>query len=149
VAPFIIAMMLAMVQVTVIFLAKGYLEAATEAGARLVLTNQVNGMTQVQFHTAICSKITALFTCGNLIVDLNQAPSSVVAMSSAMPQFTSKGTLVNPTNFSIMPSPAKMMLIVMYQWPVFGGPLGLNFANMGNGMLLMVSTQVFQMEPVT
>jgi hypothetical protein len=37
----------------------------------------------------------------------------------------------------------------MYQWPVFGGPLGLNFATLGNGTLLMVSTQVFQIEPPT
>ena len=40
-----------------------------------------------------------------------------------------------------------MLLVVMYPWPVYGGPLGLNFANMGNGKMLMTSTQVFRIEP--
>ena len=149
VSPIIIALLFSMVQVSVIFLAKFYLEAAAEAGARLVLTNQVNGMTQAQFQTAICGEITALFTCGNIIVQLEQAPSSAAGMATAMPQFNAKGTLTNPTTFSLAPSPSKMMLVVMYQWPVFGGPLGLNFATLGNGTLLMVSTQVFQIEPPT
>ncbi len=40
-----------------------------------------------------------------------------------------------------------MLLVVMYPWPVYGGPLGLNFSNMGNGKMLMTSTQVFRIEP--
>jgi hypothetical protein len=40
-----------------------------------------------------------------------------------------------------------MLLVVMYPWPVYGGPLGLNFSNMGNGKMLMTSTQVFRTEP--
>lgn len=147
VSPIIIALLFCMVQVSVIFLAKFYLESAAEAGARLVLTNQVNAMTQAQFQTAICSEITALFTCANLIVQLEQAPATAAAMTAAMPQFNANGTLLNPTNFSLAASPSKMMLVVMYQWPVFGGPLGLNFATFGNGTLLIASTQVFQIEP--
>jgi len=41
-----------------------------------------------------------------------------------------------------------MLLVVMYPWPVFGGPLGLNFANLGNGAMLMASTQIFRVEPL-
>jgi hypothetical protein len=41
-----------------------------------------------------------------------------------------------------------MLLVVMYPWPVYGGPLGLNFANLGNGAMLMSSTQVFRIEPL-
>ncbi len=40
-----------------------------------------------------------------------------------------------------------MLLVVMYPWPVYGGPLGLNFANLGSGQMLMTSTQVFRIEP--
>jgi hypothetical protein len=35
----------------------------------------------------------------------------------------------------------------MYDWPVFGGPLGLGLANQGNGTFLMVGTAVFKTEP--
>ena len=146
-APIIIAVILAILQVAVIFLAKAYLETATEAASRFVMTNQANSLTQAQFKTQLCNNISALFTCANLIVDLQQAPSTASQMSVAMPQFNANGVLTTPASYSVAAAPAKMMLIVMYQWPVFGGPLGLNFANMGNGTLLMSSTQIFQIEP--
>ena len=46
------------------------------------------------------------------------------------------------------PTPGQIgVLQVMYQWPVIGLPLGWNFANLGNGTYLMMSTQVFRVEP--
>lgn len=149
VAPIIIALLLAALQVALIFLAKAYLETAAEAAARFIMTNQANSMTQAQFNTQVCNEIGALFNCANLIVEVEPAPASASLMSSAMPTFNASGQLTNPTSFSISPAPANMMLIVMYQWPVFGGPLGLNFASLGNGTVLMTSTQVFQIEPPT
>jgi Flp pilus assembly protein TadG len=148
-APVIVAVILATLQVAVIFLAKAYLETATEAASRFVMTNQSNSLSQAQFKTQLCNNISALFTCAKLIVELQQAPSTASQMSAAMPQFDANGTLTTPARYSIASAPAKMMLIVMYQWPVFGGPLGLNFANMGNGTLLMSSTQIFQIEPAS
>jgi Flp pilus assembly protein TadG len=148
VVPLAIAIVLATVQVGVIFLAQSYLEYVAETGARLVLTNQAanNNWTQAQFAAQICSDVQALFNCNNLIVELEQAPSSAANMAAAMPQFDSNGNLTNPTSYSVLPAPAKMMLVVMYQWPVIGGPLGLNFGSLGNGNFLLVSTQVFQVE---
>jgi Flp pilus assembly protein TadG len=153
-SPMVIAIFLATLQMAIIFLAKAYLETAAESAARFVMTNQANSMTQAQFQTQVCNEmttngVTALFNCANLIVELEQAPSSVSQMSAAMPQFNAAGALTNPTSFSIAAAPAKMMLIVMYQWPTFGGPLGLNFSSLGNGSLLMTSTQIFQIEPAT
>ena len=146
-APLVIAVILAALEVAVIFLAKSYLETATEAAARFVMTNQANSMTPAQFQTQVCNQIGALFNCANLIVELEPAPTSATQMSSAMPQFNASGALTNPTSFSIAAAPSKMMLIVMYQWPVFGGLGGLNFGSLGNGTLLMTSTQIFQIEP--
>ena len=148
-APVIIAVILATLQIAVIFLAKAYLETATEAASRFVMTNQANSLTQAQFKTQVCNNISALFTCANLIVELQQAPSSASQMSTAMPQFNANGVLTTATSYSVAAAPAKMMLIVMYRWPVFGVPPGLNFANMGNGTLLMSSTQIFQIEPTS
>ena len=72
-------------------------------------------------------------------------------MAAAMPQFNANGSLQTASlSYSITSAvaPAKMMLVIMYQWPVIGMPsFGFNFANMGNGTYLLVSTQVFQVEP--
>jgi hypothetical protein len=36
---------------------------------------------------------------------------------------------------------------VMYQWPVFGGPLGFNLSNLPNGNRLIMAAAAFQNEP--
>ena len=67
-------------------------------------------------------------------------------MAAAMPQFDVNGNLTNPTPYQLQDAPAKMMLVVMYQWPTIAGPLGVSFGSLGNGNFLLVSTQVFQVE---
>src|SRR3954470_24386050 len=101
VSPILIAIILATVQVAVIFIAQSYMETISEAGMRIVLTNQANTLTQAQFQSAICAKITALLSCANMIIDVEPAPSSAANMAAAMPQFDSTGKLVNPTNYSL------------------------------------------------
>ena len=145
VAPLFIALILATLQVGIVFLAKSYLETGAEQGARLVLTNQAvttsNGvttpMTQAQFQAAICAQFIALFNCSQLIVQLEPLPSTATSLNSLVPQFNSNGTLKNPTTYATGSSGENMLLIVMYPWPVFGGPLGLSFASLGNGTLLL------------
>jgi hypothetical protein len=36
---------------------------------------------------------------------------------------------------------------VMYQWPVFGGPLGFTLSNLSNGNRLIMASAAFQNEP--
>lgn len=151
--PVFAALMLITFQVAIIYTAGAYLETVSEAGARLVMTNQAGtaGWTASQFQTQICAQISALFNCSNLIVSLELAPSSASGMAAAMPQFNADGSLQTSSTAYALSSavaPAKMMLVVMYQWPVIGMPsMGFNFSNMGNGTFLLVSTQVFQVEP--
>jgi Flp pilus assembly protein TadG len=149
VVPIIIAILLATAQIGVIFIAQAYLNEVAEAGMRTVLTNQANNLTKSQFATAICGNVAALFNCNNLIVALQQAPTTAAAMSTAMPQFDTNGNLTQQTTYNVAPAPAQMLLVVMYQWPVIGGPLGLKFGGLGNGAYLLVSTQVFMIEPPT
>lgn len=153
VMPMLVAILLVTIQVAVIFIAQSYLETVAEAGMRMVLTNQAQsaGFTQAQFQSAICANVTALFNCNNLIIALEPAPANAASMSASMPQFDSNGNLTAtpPYNIAAMVPGAKGMLVVMYQWPVLGGPLGLSFSSLGNGALLLVATQVFQIEPST
>ncbi len=101
--PVFAALMLATFQVAIVFTAEAYLETISEAGARLVLTNQANSMTQSQFQTAICNQVSAMFNCGNLIVALQQAPASASGIAAVMPQFNAMGQLLNPTTYVLAP----------------------------------------------
>ncbi|MGD0565684.1 MAG: TadE/TadG family type IV pilus assembly protein [Roseiarcus sp.] len=145
IVPFFIVTMLATVQTAVIYLANAYLETAAEDAARLVLTNQTGSMTAAQFQTALCNNITALFTCSNIMVSLSPA-TSTTSISTAAPTFNANGTLANSLPYT-QPVPGQIAVLqVLYQWPVIGLPLGWNFANLGNGTYLMMSTQVFMVE---
>jgi hypothetical protein len=102
-------------------------------------------MTAAQFKAAVCSEITTLFTCGNIMVSLAPA-ASTTSISTAAPAFKANGTLQNALPFTMPSSGQIAVLQVIYQWPVIGLPLGWNFANLGNGTFLMMSTQVFTVE---
>ncbi len=145
VAPIFIVLIFATAQAAIIYLANAYLETAAEEAARLVLTNQAGSMTAAQFQTALCGNITTLFTCSNVMINLAPATSDTSIVTAA-PTFNSNGTLANPLTYTQPTLGQVAVLQVLYQWPVIGLPLGWNFANLGNGTHLMMSTQVFIVE---
>ena len=153
VSPIFIAVVLATLQAGSIFLVKGFFESSAEEAARVVLTNQTDAstFTAAQFQTEICNQLTALFNCGDVSVELEPLPAGTTNLSALLPTFDSNGNLVGTPTVDVGSNSAvpgtDMLLVVMYPWPVYGGPLGLNFANMGNGKMLMTSTQVFRIEP--
>jgi len=157
VAPIFIVLIFATAQTAIIYLANAYLETATEDAARMVLTNNAvvtttsgtttttTPMTAAQFQSAVCNNIGALFTCSSIMVGLAPA-TSTTSISTAAPTFNSNGTLANTLPYTL-PIPGQIAVLqVLYQWPVVGLPLGFNFANLGNGTYLMMSTQVFMVE---
>ena len=152
VSPILLAVMLATLQAATIFLVKAFFESAAEGGARIVLTNQTESLTVAQFQTQICAQLTALFNCSQVTVSLTPLPTGTTNLSSLLPQFDSHGNLIGTPIIDVGANAGAagtdMLLTVMYPWPVYGGPLGLNFSNLGNGKMLMTSTQVFRIEPL-
>ncbi len=147
-APIFIALILATAQIAIIYLANAYLETAAEDAARMVMTNQTTSMSATQFQTALCQNITTLFTCGKIMVSLTPA-ASTTSISTAAPTFNANGTLKSSLPYT-PPTPGQIAVLqVLYQWPVIGAPLGFTFGNLGNGAYLMMSTQVFMVEPQT
>jgi Flp pilus assembly protein TadG len=149
--PIFIGVVLATLQAGSIFLAKAFFESGAETAARVVLTNQTSSLTAAQFKTEICNQLTALFNCGQVTVELEPVPAGTTNIGTLLPTFDSHGNLVGTPTVDVGANAAAsgtdMLLVVMYPWPVYGGPLGLNFSNMGNGKMLMTSTQVFRIEP--
>ncbi len=150
--PIFIAVVLATLQAASIFLVKAFFESAAEEAARVVLTNQTETLTVAQFQTEVCNQLTALFSCAQVTVELEPLPAGTTNLGSLLPQFNVNGTLVSTPPVDVGASAGSagtdMLLVVMYPWPVYGGPLGLNFANLGSGQMLMTSTQVFRIEPL-
>jgi hypothetical protein len=117
-----------------------------------VLTNQVSTLTASQFQTEVCNQLTTLFNCSQVVVELEPLPPGTSNLTALLPQFNASGLLQGTPAVDVGAAAGTpgtdMLLVVMYPWPVFAGPLGLSFASLGAGQMLMSSTQVFRIEPL-
>ena len=159
-APFF-ALVIAILDLGLIFTAQAALETATEESARLVLTGQAatEGLTASTFKQTVCSRLPGAFTCGGttagsggytmtgVMVDLETATAFSSANTSAPTLTYSGGNVTNVWQFQAGSPGSIEVMRVMYQWPVFPGPLSLNFANLSNGTYLLMATAVFRNEP--
>jgi hypothetical protein len=78
-----------------------------------------------------------------------QTANSFSAANTAMPTLTFNGQGAVTNSWSWQPgNPGDIVVMrVMYQWPVFLGPLGLGLSNESNGKLLLMATTAFKNEP--
>ena len=153
VAPLVIALILGAIQIAVIYLAQTELENAAEQAARIVRTKAPASAlaSQTSFKNAVCGDLAALFTCSDVMVDLQKETvcanaSDRLTMTPPTLTYNSSGQVTNTWNYDPGSSGTLEILRVMYQWPIFAGPLGLVFSDLANGTLLLSSTQVFQNE---
>ncbi len=147
--PFL-AIIVALFQIGVVYVAQQELETAVEQSGRLVLTGQAQsqGLTQQQFQQAVCGNLPALFNCAGVMVDMQTAQNFAAANTGA-PQITfdKQGKVNNQWQFAPGAAGSVVVLRVMYLWPMVSGPMNLNLANVSNGTRLLMATAVFKNEP--
>ena len=142
-------LLLASLQLGIIFFANQALQSAAMKSARELMTGSVQdaGLSQSQFQAKVCANATVLFNCNNIMVDVESASSySSISTTPLTPTYDANG---NVTNMSFSPGGAGDIVIlrVMYSWPVVAGPLLPGLANESNGNRLLVATSVFKNEP--
>src|SRR5689334_1090902 len=91
--PIFIGVVLATLQAGTIFLAKAFFESGAEQAARVVLTNQTGSLSVAQFHAEVCSQLTALFNCGDVVVELEPLPAGTANLKALLPTFDSNGNI--------------------------------------------------------
>lgn len=148
-APFL-ALVIAMFQTALVFLAGRVLDQVVSDSGRYVMTGQAqtSNMSQAQFANYVCQNTYSLFNCSNFMINV-QNYSSFSAASTAAPTLTynSQGQVTNKWAYS-PGNPGDIVVVqVMYQWPIVLGPLGFNLANLPNGERLLIASAVFKNEP--
>jgi len=146
----LIALLIATLQVSLVFFAQQNLETTTEKATRQLLTGQAQGagMTQSQFKTAVCSKLAAFMKCANVLVDVQKvADFNSADTSSPTITYDSNGNVTNAWVYA--PGGAGQITVVriMYVWNVSKGPLGFDLSTLSNGKRLLIATAVFKTEP--
>ena len=153
VAPMFFALIFAILETALYFFAGQVLEIGTQDTARLLFTNQAQGvMSQQQFHDNLCNRISVLMSCSSLYVDVKSFSSFTAITSSDLADpIDSSGNFVN--NFTYQSSNPGDTVVVraFYQWPLFVTGLGYNIANIGRGTSsssrLLTATAAFRVEP--
>lgn len=145
--PFLM-MLFAIFETALVFFANQTLETAVQDSARQIMTGQLQmaGKTAAQFKTDICQRITALFTCDGIDIDVKSYPSfATVDVSKPV---DSSGNYVKLTRFE--PGNAGNIVVVRgtYRWPLFVTGLGFSLGDVdGKSKKLMVATAAFRNEP--
>jgi Flp pilus assembly protein TadG len=148
-APFL-ALIIALIQTFLVFFAQASLESVVQQSSRLILTGQVQSqkMQKDDFKQAVCKQAVILFSCGGLMVDVQVANTWSSANTSAPTlTFDTRGQVTNGWQFNAGAAGDIVVVRVMYQWPVFLGPLGFNLSNLSTGNRLIMASAAFQNEP--
>jgi len=150
VAPIFIGVLISVLQTGIFFFAQETLQAAAMQSGRLFMTGQAqsSGMTQTQFINQVCPSIQALFNCNQLMVDV-QSYTSFSGANTGSPTLTynSQGQVTNNWAFSPGTQGQVVVLRLIYQWPLIGGPFQLILPNLSNGTALMMGVSAFRVEP--
>lgn len=145
-APFF-AVLIAILETCLVFLAQEVLQSATNQAARLIMTGQAQSqnLSAAQYQQKVCGLASALFTCSGLYVNVKTF-ASFSSMTQPSPLQNGKFQSTN-MNFS-MGGPGDIEMVqVFYQWPVILAPLGFDLSNMNGSNRLLVGTAVFRNEP--
>lgn len=149
IAPAFLAMIFAIIQVTLFLFAQQTLQnAAVQAGRQFMTGSaQSSNMTQTQFANVVCPLVSAIFTCSKLQIDV-QSYSSFSAASTAAPSlYDSNGNLQTTGAYNTGTQGSIMVVQLLYPWPIFGMPLGSVLPSTGYGTTLMMGVTAFRVEP--
>lgn len=156
-APFFL-LLFAMTEIGIAMFANQVLETGTQDVGRLIMTGQSqksaepqtkNGVKETQsqansrvaseFQNALCAKVSTLFTCADMKIDVRSFSS---ATTVSLPEAVNCEI---STGFDIGGADDIVIIRVFYQWRTFTTML--NFGNCPNNKRQLVSTAAFRNEP--
>jgi Flp pilus assembly protein TadG len=150
VAPALIAMLIAIFEVTLFLFAQQTLQNAAVSAGRLIMTGQVQnaGTTQSAFAQDVCPMVSAVFNCATLMINVqNYSDFSSANTSEPTLTYNANGTVSNTWAYD-PGAPGQVMVVqLIYQWPIVAGPFGYVLSNLGNGTTEMMGVTAFRVEP--
>jgi Flp pilus assembly protein TadG len=148
IAPPFLATLIAILEVTLFLFAQQVLQNAAVESGRLFMTGQAQNDTQTQFQNQVCPMVSAVFNCNSLMVNVQSYTSfSGVDASAPTLTFDGQGNVTNTWSYD-PGTPGQVMVVqLIYQWPIVGGPLGFVLPNLGNGHTEIMGVSAFRVEP--
>lgn len=153
VAPIFFVLLFAIIETAIMFFASQVLETGTQDTARLMLTHQAQdaNLSQSQFKQDLCNRVSMLFSCADIYIDVKSYPEGAVI--NITDPIDAAGNFLNNFSYQTTPAGSANTVIVraFYQWPMIVTGLGYNIANIGkntsNAKRLLAATAAFRVEP--
>ena len=143
VAPLFIALLMAILQLALVFVGQAGLESAARDSARLLQGGQpqMQGWDAGAYKRAVCGSLPPFMACGNLAVDVSSVAR--LADAASLPPFSASA------GGAYAPGGADALVVVRlaYSWPTGAMPLGLNLADQPDGSRMLLATQMFRTQP--
>ena len=141
------ALLFSIIEISLSFFSNQILETAVSEASRLIMTGQAqnSGMTALQFRTAVCDRLPAMFDCeNNLSIDVRTA-ANFNAADVSRPIIN--GALAWTPQFD--PGDPEELVIVRaaYAIPVLTNFYGASLANLNDGRMLILASTSFRNEP--
>jgi Flp pilus assembly protein TadG len=147
VAPIFFALIFAIIETAMVFLAGQVLETAVQTSGRSFYTSQ--NLTETQLRTAFCSGIEALMDCTSTTKYCLDVRSFAKGAAIDLPSVVDAGGTYSCSVTMPSASAVDMTVVIRayYQWPLFVTGLGYNIANIERGTvrskrLLVAATAV-------
>ena len=146
----LILLLLAILQIGLVYFANFALEGALERGARLIRTGQAQtqkfdaGM----FKKEVCKYLSAPLNCDGLKLDVSSYPSFAGAAKNLTSPLGPDGKL--KSGFGFDPGGAEDVVVVRAFFPLEIGavlPANISLSNMDGGGRLLIATAAFRNEP--
>lgn len=131
IAPIFFALIFAIMETGMVFLAGQVLETAVQDGSRLFYTSQAPS--QADFNTVICARVSVLMDCTKIGIDVRSYnPGTAITIADPI---DSSGNYAGTTLTWQPPTTTNQTVVTrgFYQWPLFVTGLGYNIANIGRG----------------
>lgn len=143
------ALMVAILQTSLVFFAQQTLETAAEKSVRQLVTGQAqrDGLSAAQFKTLVCSKLPSFMKCANVMVDVRTATNFSSASTAPTLTFDGTGNVSNSWQYAPGGSGAINVATIMYIWSTQTGPLNFDLSTMSSNRRLLYATAVFRTEP--
>ncbi|MCF6327379.1 MAG: pilus assembly protein [Devosiaceae bacterium] len=138
----------AILETSLIFLASQILDSAVNDSSRLIKTGQAQSAdyTSTEYRAAICDGLYEMFDCNNLRIRVSEVASFGAATLSNVVDLTD-GSWTIVENYDDGAGASIILVEAYYKWPTMLDILSFDLSNLADGTRMLSAVRVFRNEP--
>ncbi len=142
------AIIAAIIETSLVFLASQVLDSAVNESGRLIRTGQAHAAnyTEVEFRAAICDQLFGLFDCNGLKIRVSEVANFASATLGNVVD-TSNGDWTIVETYDDGSGTSIILVEAYYKWPIVLNMFDFNLSNLPDNTRMLSAVRVFRNEP--